>query len=77
MLALFAFLGAFGPLLRVSWLLVGFLGRFFGGQERSGLDFEVFGTLPGKFLEPLTSIFPMFLAHVGLLFAQAQDMQKP
>ena len=58
--ALGGFLGSLGPLSRASWLLVGFLGRFFGVRERSGLDFKGFGSFPGEFLEPPTSIFRAF-----------------
>ena len=61
MLALFfalgRFLGALGPLLRVSWLLVGVLGWFCRVRERSGVDF---GGLPGVFFEPPTLIFSVF-----------------
>ena len=83
MLALFfalgRFLGTLGPLLRVSWLLVGFLGWFCRVQGRSGLDFGGFGTLLqlGVFFEPPTLIFSVFGALACLLFAQAPDMQKP
>ena len=64
MLALFfalgRFLGALGPLLRVSWLLVAVLGWFCRVRERSGVDFGGFGTLPGMFFEPPTLIFSVF-----------------
>ena len=72
--ALGRFLGALGPLLRVSWLLVGVQGRFFCVWVRSELDFAGFGTGPGRFLEPPTFIFPVFWVHACLLVAQAQDM---
>ena len=58
--ALGRFLGALGPLLRVSWLLVAVLGWFCRVRERSGLDFAGVGTLPGMFLEPPTLIFSVF-----------------
>ena len=58
--ALGRFLGALGHLLRVSWLLVGVLGRFFCVRERPGLDFGGFGSLPGRFLELPTFIFQVF-----------------
>ena len=54
------FLGALGPLLRVSWLLVGVLGWFCRVRTRSGVDFGGFGPLPGMFLEPPILIFSMF-----------------
>ena len=54
------FLGALGPLLHVSWLLVGVLGWFCRVQERSRVDFGGFGALPGVFLEPPTLIFSVF-----------------
>ena len=64
MLALFfalgRFLGALGPLLRVSWLLVAVLGWFCHVRDRSGVDFRGFGTLPGVFFEPTTLIFSVF-----------------
>ena len=56
----FSLLGALGPLLRVSWLLVGVLSWFFRVRERPGVDFGRFGTLPGVFLEPPTLIFSVF-----------------
>ena len=64
MLALFfalgRFLGALGPLLRVSWLLLAVLGWFYRVRERSGVDFGGFGTLPGVFFKPLTLVFSAF-----------------
>ena len=54
------FLGALGPFLRVSWLLVAVLGWFCRVRERSGVDFGGFGTLPGVFFEPQTLIFSAF-----------------
>ena len=54
------FLGALGPLLRVSWLLVGVLGWFCRVRARSGVDVGGFGPLPGMFLEPPTLIFSVF-----------------
>ena len=64
MLALFfalgRFLGALGPLLRVSWLLVAVLDWFCHVRNRSGVDFKEFGTLPGMFLEPPILIFSVF-----------------
>ena len=75
--ALGRFVGTLGPLLRVSWLLVGVLGWFCRVQERSRVDFGGFGALPGVFLEPPTLIFSVFCAHACLLFTQAPDTQKP
>ena len=75
--ALGRFLGALGPLLRVSWLLVAVLGWFCHVRDRSGDDFRGFGTLPGGILEPPASFFPWFRAHACVLSALAQDMQKP
>ena len=54
--ALGPFLGALGPLLHVSWLLVGVHGWFCRVRERSGVDCGGFGTLAGMFFELLTVI---------------------
>ena len=70
-------LGACWPLLCVSWLLVGVLGRFFAVWDWSRLDFGGFGKHLGTFLEPLRLIFRRFLVHTGLLVAPALDRQKP
>ena len=50
------FLGALGPLLRVSWLLVGVLGRFCGVRSAPGLILEGLGPFR-KILKPLASFF--------------------
>ena len=73
----FAYLGALGPLLRVSWLLVGVLDRFCCVWERFGLDFGRFGSLLGGFLDPPTFIFPVLWPHARALVAQTPDMEKP
>ena len=70
-------LGAIGPLLCVSRLLVGVLDRFFGVRDWSGLDLGGFGDHPGRFFELLNLIFRWFGVHTGLLFANALDMLKP
>ena len=80
-MALFSLLGTFGPLLRVSWLLVGFLGRFDFFQERSGLEFGGFGTLPVRFFGTSDFYFSSVFSACGLAFRTssryAKTMEKP
>ena len=74
----FSLWGALGPLLRVSWLLVGILGRFLGvlfafldalGSilEGSGLVWGGFGSLPVVFVQ-------CFFVRMSPRFEQARDV---
>ena len=78
MLGCFSLLGALGRLLRVSWLLVGVLGRFLGvlfafldalGSilEGSGLVWGGFWSLPVVF-------FRCFFVRMSPRFEQARDV---
>ena len=60
------FLGALGPFVCVSWLLVGVLGRFFDVRDRSGLHFGRFWGAPGQVLDVSRPIFRGFFAHALL-----------
>ena len=69
-------LGAIGPLLCVSWLLVGVLDRFFSVRDWSGLDLGGFGDHPGRVFRASKPDFSMVWGTHRLAFRKCSGHAK-